>query len=71
MELYMFQRGKTYKHKSTLDVNVYVLSEPVDLGDEISMKIRYWNAFYRIFQGDIDCIIVKKQHLDKWKEINE
>jgi hypothetical protein len=52
-----------------LDIDVVVASEIKDLGQQISILVRYWNRRYNKFQPDslnLEEIVIKKEDFRNW-----
>lgn len=66
----MFKPGNMYRHRSSLDVDIYIVDLPDDYGDEVLLKVKYWHRNSKFFTPDtttVDNIIVKKHHFENWK----
>jgi hypothetical protein len=65
----VFKRGRLYRHQNTLDIDVFVVgdSEPDPSG--VRLKVRYWNRNFKIFQGEVDDVVIRKEDFNKWVEL--
>lgn len=65
----MFKEGKTYRHTSTLDMDVYVVKLWVESIDNTCMLVRYYNRYMNIFQGKPESVTILAKDYWKWKEV--
>jgi hypothetical protein len=65
----MFKINKLYRHINTLDIDLYVVSDPIEGKDEISFYTKYWNRHMEIFQGEPEQVVVKKSSYWMWSEV--
>ncbi len=67
-----FKWGHTYRHKSSLDLDIVVSAEPILKENGVALRVRYYNRFYGIFQPDaatLDSVFVNKHDLANWEDV--
>lgn len=65
----MFKPNRIYRHKNFRDVDMYILSSE-EMSDKYQLKVKYWNRFYMMFQGEPDQVEVSKDDAANWKAID-
>lgn len=65
----MFQAGKVYKHKNSIDIQYLVASEPRDEEWAVTFVANYWNPGIQSFQGSPEQIRIRKQDFKNWQEV--
>lgn len=61
-----------YRHKDTLDIDIYVVRviDEYELG--ATLVVKYWNRHLKTFQPDAEdseTVSINKQDYNKWKEV--
>lgn len=64
----MFEVGKLYKHLTSKDIHYHVVAME-QFPTAIFLRVKYWNHFYKTFQGDTDSIIVQNEDVTRWIEV--
>lgn len=71
----MFEVGRYYRHRNTLDTDIKVLLVQWDDEKEVGLKIRYIDRrsggiYYRRIPGDMDeYVAILKKDFQNWKEV--
>lgn len=75
-EIAVFEAGKLYRHDNTLDVDMFVVGDPViQVGGAVCVTFLYWNRHYRFFHHDARGELIRERFtipvsdLSKWKEV--
>ena len=61
-----------YRHKNTLDIDLYVQNEPILFEDSIKLSVKYWNRHSNIFQPNntsTEVVIINKDQFYLWREL--
>lgn len=61
-----FKSGKTYRHKNTLDTDMFVLSAE-EGARVIKLTVRYINRSGSLLNSKTDWVEVKKTDIENWK----
>lgn len=65
----MIEAFKMYKHKSCLDICIFVLDTWTFPDHGLcGAQVKYWNDKWQVFQ-DMDIIYIKNKDLDNWIEV--
>lgn len=65
----MFKPGNLYRHKSTLDIDLYLVREPEDHQDDTELEIKYWNRNSKCFQPGTEVVRIRKSELPMWEMV--
>lgn len=68
----MFEKNKRYKHRTSLDIDMYVYFIIEDTVDYITISAKWWNRFSKLFQPDsisTETIKIYRKDFDKWQEV--
>lgn len=64
------KQGGLYRHRNTLDIDVYVVGPVFPYNYEIAFIAAYWNRHYKMIQGDKEVIKIKYKDLKNWIEVD-
>jgi hypothetical protein len=66
-----FIEGHMYRHPNMLDIDLLVLKVEEDNGESAALRVRYWNRFSMMTQGEAELVIISPFAYDMWKDLGK
>ena len=65
-----FENGKTYKHRKTLDMHIYVAAVVFETAKNVKLKVYYVDERGMLFHGNLEEVIINDSEYPNWKLVN-
>lgn len=64
-----FQKGRAYRHINCLDIDIHVVKPPRIGKNSVYLHVRYFNRYWKFYQGEAQKVRIKQEDFHKWYEV--